>query len=102
MSIPIINNGDRNFNQLQLNINSALSPIQSNPVVNGILVQNVALNIGSNVVNHGLGQTLTGWFITRMRDAYSQVYDTQSSNNNPSQTLFLNSSVKVTVDVFVF
>ncbi len=81
---------------------SALNPVLKNQVVNGALLQSVALTTGNNTINHKLGVKLTGWFITRMRGSFVQVYDTQDSNQTPELTLLLNSSGNCVVDLYVF
>lgn len=94
---------DRNINQLQSNISQATQAVLNNPLANGgALLTSVPLKVGANVVSHKLGRKLQGWFIVRMRGAFSQIFDTQDSNGDGVRTLLLNSSVAVTVDLFVF
>jgi hypothetical protein len=80
---------------------SQLNPLLNLPLNNGIVLENIQLASGSNTINHKLGRNLNGWFITRQRSA-ATIYDTQDSNPNPSQTLVLNASAGVTVNIFVF
>lgn len=79
-----------------------LNPVLANALVNGRLVRNQMLGTGNNVVNHGLGRNLQGWFVTRLRGSFSQIYDTQDSNTMPSLTLNLNASAPVSVDLWVY
>lgn len=99
--ITLVQSDDRNMNQLQTNINTALSPLLQNALLNGTVVKNVALLAGPNIVNHGLGRALVGWSIVRQRAA-AQVYDAQDANTQPALTLALVSSANVSVDLYVF
>jgi len=77
-------------------------PIIEAPINQGIVLTNVSLVAGANVVNHLLGRKLQGWNVVRMRSTFSEIYDTQDSNSQPGLTLLLNSSVPVVVDLYVF
>lgn len=81
---------------------SQLDPIIANPMNSLLLLKGVVLKTGANSVNHRLGQTLQGWFITRYNGSWAQVYDTQASNQTPQLTLNLEASAPVTVDLAVF
>lgn len=80
---------------------SAIEPVISNPANNSIIIKNVALVSGSNVINHRLGSKLVGWKTTRVRAA-ATIYDTQDSNPTPTLTLVLVASAPVTIDLEVF
>lgn len=86
--IPKVQTSDREINQLQSNIINAVQPFLNKPMVNGILVQNVSLVTGQNIINHYLGRNLQGWIITRQR-ALAQVYDQQDASLTQSVTLTL-------------
>jgi len=92
---------DEVHNRIQDNTKKAVAQINSNSLTSGTVLTSIALKSGSNTINHKLGKTLTGWFIVRQR-ASAIIYDQQDSNKTPSQTLVLNSSVDVTVDIYVF
>jgi hypothetical protein len=96
-----IQSNDQTLNQIQdLNIRT-LNPVLQNQLLQGQLLQNQKLSSGANTINHKLGRNLIGWFLTRIR-ANAQVWDTQDSNSSPGQTLILNASTAVTVDLWVF
>lgn len=78
-----------------------LNPIVSNPANNSLLLPNIALKIGSNVINHKLGRKLQGWSICGI-DGIANIYDTQASNQMPALTLTLTSDAVVTVSLLVF
>lgn len=78
-----------------------LDPIIANPIVNGLILKNVSLVTGTNVINHKLSRPLVGWEPIRIR-ASATFYDLQDSNQTPSLTLVLVSSANVVVDLMVF
>lgn len=100
-AIPRVQTDNREVNQLQSNIISALNPVLSNQMLNGRVITEVELSVGDNTINHGLGQTLQGWSIVRKR-ASADIYDKQDSNPNPALTLILYSSVATKIDLYVF
>lgn len=100
--LPQFQNDDVAFQQMQNKWASQLNPVLANALVNGRLVRNQTLVSGTNVINHGLGRNLVGWFVTRLRGSYVQLFDTQDINSMPALTLNLNSSGNVVVDIYVF
>ncbi len=87
--------------QMQTKWAAAIDPILRNPSNNSIILKNVALATGTNVINHLLQAPLAGWKTTRVRAA-ATIYDLQDTNPTPSLTLLLVSSAPVTVDLEVF
>jgi hypothetical protein len=79
-----------------------IEPIITNPANNSLILKNVALTTGTNVINHKLGRNLQGWNPTRIRGVSATFYDLQDSNQTPQLTLILVSSATVTVDLVVF
>ena len=90
-----------NLNDTQNRWAAILNPIIANPINNSIILKNVALAVGVNVINHRLGRNLQGWNPTRIRAA-AVIYDQQDTNQTPQLTLVLNSSAAVVVDLMVF
>lgn len=80
---------------------TAIEPVINNPANNSIILKNISLVSGTNVINHKLGQKLVGWKTTRVR-ALATIYDTQDSNPTPTLTLILVASAPVTIDLEVF
>lgn len=80
----------------------SLNPIIANPIVNGKLISNIALVSGNNVINHGLGRNMQGWFLVDVYNVSAgpvDVYRTAPLNN---LTLTLNSDAALTVSIWVF
>lgn len=100
-SIPNVQTEDRNVNQLQQGIKQAVTPLLKNPLLNGNFVFNVALQIGQNAVNHGLGRNLQGW-ITVGQNAAASFYDNQASNPQPTKTLLIVSNAVVNASFYCF
>ena len=80
---------------------SILNPVINNPLATPTILSNVSLVAGKNVINHRLGQPLTGWIPTRVRSA-ATFYDDQSNNQTPQLTLILYASAACVVDLAVF
>ncbi len=80
---------------------SVIDPVLSNPVTNGVLLKNVSLAIGANVINHTLGRKLQGWVPVRLRSS-ATIFDTQDANTMPELTLQLTASAAAVVDLYCF
>jgi hypothetical protein len=90
-----------NLSQTQNTWATALDPIINFAPNRGLLLSNIALASGANVVNHKLGRKLQGWIPVRVR-ASATLYDTQDTNQMPQLTLNLTASAAVVVDLWVF
>jgi len=100
---------DRVLNMVQDNISKVLNPVLKNPILDGQILTKISLVVGLNVIPHGLGRTLVGWYFVRVRfGTYQQnyvwngVYDLQDSNPTPQLNLQLMSVAPVVVDIAVF
>lgn len=89
------------LNQMQNKWAAIIDPVTTNPANNSLILHNISLVTGTNVVNHKLGRKLQGWKVVRQKAAAS-LYDTQDSNQMPELTLQLVSSANVTVSLEVF
>ncbi len=101
MSLPNFQGGDQSFQLMQSAWANQLNPIIAAPANNSRIIKGVVLAIGSNVINHLLGQKLQGWTLVRKRAA-ANIHDTQDTNPRPELTLTLTSDAAVTVDIEVF
>jgi hypothetical protein len=52
------------LDQMQTRWASQLNPILANILVNGLLLQNISIISGINVINHLLGRKQQGWIVT--------------------------------------
>lgn len=89
------------LDQLQTKWPAIIDPITTNPANNSIILPNISLIVGANVINHKLGRKLQGWRTSRVR-AVCSLYDTQDTNQMPELTLNLVSNAVVTVDLEVY
>lgn len=89
------------LSQMQTKWASILNPLLGNPSAQSIILPNVMLASGLNVVNHKLDKPLTGWRIIRI-NASATIYDSQDQNKMPDLTLLLNSSAPCMVSLEVF
>lgn len=88
--------------RVQDNVAKVVDPLLRNPLIDGRLIEGVVLGAATAEINHGLGRTLKGWFVTR-RPANVSVWDVdQDANRQRSKTLKLQASAAVTVDIYVF
>lgn len=90
--------GDLPFQLLQSQWATSLNPLLRNPLVNGLLLDNIPLVMGDNVVNTLLSRKQRGWMIVD-QDAVADIYRSAPFN---SQTLTLNSSAPCTVSLWIF
>lgn len=90
------------YSQMLTKWASILNPLLKNPALDSLILENVTLVTGSNVINHKLGRPLQGFKVTRMRSNFAEIYDTQDSNQMPQLTLNLNASAGVVIDLEVF
>lgn len=99
-TLPQFQDGDNSFGLMQNKWGGILNPIIANPIVNGGILKDVQLQVGSNTINHRQGHKLNGYLVVGMKDAYAEIYSTQSPQ--PTLTLVLNASAATTVDLYVF
>lgn len=101
MPLKTVQTKDRILNQIQGNTRDAIQKILANPVLNGVLLTEVSLSVGTNSINHGLGRVLEGWIVVRQRDQ-ADIWDSQDDNTTPQYTLDLDSDTATIVDLYLF
>lgn len=100
-TLPQFQMGDKDLNLLQTGWGKVLNPFITRLQNKTNILESIALAVGDNIIDHGLGYPLNGWRLVRVRAATS-IYDKQDTNTTPSTTLVLNSSAAATVDIEVF
>lgn len=98
MALPIFQDPNTNLMLLQTKWTAQLNPVLANPTTNMSILKNITITTGTNVINHKLGQTQQGWFITDVTAAIS-LYRSAPFNN---LTLTLVSSGPATISLAVF
>jgi hypothetical protein len=76
----------------------SLNPVIANPTNNIQIISNFPLKTGVNIINHMLGHTLIGWFLTDIQ-GIADIYRSAPFN---ALTLTLTVSAPVTVSIGVF
>lgn len=79
-------------------LGSALANVQRSVVVDGNLLEGVALSTTDTEVHHGLGRKPRGWVVVD-QDADARVWRSVAST---SSTLTLQASASVTINLWVF
>lgn len=98
MALPRINTDDRVLSMLQDKWISELNPVLANPSTNPLLLKDIKLVVGDNVINHKLAKTLQGWIVTDI-DAATVLFRSAPKND---KTLTLNSSAIATLSLLVY
>lgn len=96
--LPIFHSTDRAMQLMQTSWASKINPLIDSPLSSPILLTDIALTSGNNVINHKLGRQPQGWIITDI-NGVSSIYRNAPFNN---LTLTLNSSNSVSVNLMVF
>lgn len=99
--LKTVQTSDRVLNQIQDNTAAVVNPIVANPILNGILITEVELTTGNNVINHKLGRPLEGWILVRQR-SQADIWDDQDDNATPQYTLDLVTDADTSVDLYIF
>jgi len=99
--LPQYQGADQTLQLMQSAWSTLLDPILRNPVNSSVIIPNVTLVTGDNVINTRLARKLIGWSIIRKRAA-ADIYDKQDTNQTPTLTLVLNSSAPCVVDLEIF
>lgn len=89
---------DRNINQLQDNVEQAITPIITSEIINGLIIKDIEVLTGTTkTIPHKLGRAPNGYAIIK-RNANSQVWNGVINKKN----IELNSSANVTISLWVF
>ena len=99
--LPILQTQNQDMSLMQTRWASIIDPFLKRPSNQCLILKDVSLAVGSNVINHRLGRKLQGWRLVRKRAA-AEIYDEQDDNQMPELTLILNSDSVVSIDLEVF
>lgn len=86
-------------NKVQVNIAEFVTPLISNEMLDGRLIEDVALSTSETLVEHKLGRAYKGWIIVN-KNAAQDVY--VSSTTLTKRYLALTAGGTVTVSLWVF
>ena len=93
------------LNDVQLNIERFVEQLYKNPLTNAIMLSQVKIITGDNLINHGLGRNIIGIFpgvSTTSIPALKQISTFQGMKIDRSINFGLNSTSNATIDILVF
>lgn len=89
---------DHKLNQIQNNMEQAITPVLDKAIIDGILLKDIAITTGSvDIVDHKLGRTPLGYIVVK-RSANSVIWDSATN----SRSISLNCSANVTINLWIF
>lgn len=92
-----LNHPDPMINRIQDNISKSYNDIVDIPMLQGVAVKQVVLSTSGTAVQHKLGRTPVGWFVT------DKVVDANIWRTDwDSMFLYLDTDLATTIDLWVF
>lgn len=86
--------------KLQSNVENSFRPLNASQIIDGNLIEDVALRASApRTINHLLGRSYRGWIVVR-RNADCVIWESPTSNMK--QELILNTIADVTVSLWIF
>ena len=93
-----VRSDDRIINQVQDNIEQAITPIINSEIIDGLIIKDIEVLTGATLtLSHKLGRTPNGFAVIK-RNANSTVWNGLIDK----KTIELNSSANVTISLWVF
>lgn len=96
--LPIIKTEDQATNLMQTKWKSQIDPVLINPILSGVMLTNLILKTGVNVINHTLGRKQLGWWLVD-KQAAADIYRSADFND---KTLTLTSDANVAISLMVY
>lgn len=97
-NLPIFQDENKNLMLLQTKWKQSIQPMLDNTLSQGLLLSNIDLIVGENVINHLLSRKQQGWILTDI-DTVANIYKFGSFND---KTLTLTSDTPCRVGIWVF
>ena len=94
-----LNIKDFETNQLQNNVAEFLNQVTSKSILDGRILENVAVSTTATEIAHGLGRKPLGYIIVKS-NAHVTIYDTTSTT--PTVTIKLTASATATINLWIF
>lgn len=98
MALPQYQSGDNAFQLMQQAWATQINPLLANPANKSLLIRDIELATGVNVINHRLGRKQQGWIICDTQGT-ATVYRSADFNG---LTLQLTASAPTTISLLVF
>lgn len=96
--LPLIKDDNQPFQLMQTKWKSQLDPLLVAPLNGSLVLNEIKLVSGVNVINHKLGRPIQGWMITDI-SAPATIYRSAAFNK---LTLTLTSNAVTVVNIMVF
>lgn len=93
--------GPRELTQLQTNVEQAVGQVIRNPLINGRLVEGIALTTTTYKLEHKLGRPVRGYIVVG-NGASAIIHDNLSTETQPELYLPLIASTATTVNLWVY
>ena len=98
MALPKFQSDNRDLQLLQSGWAQVLDPVLTNPSLKNLILKDIVLTTGANIINHRLGRTQQGWRIIDI-NGVATIYRSAAFND---LTLTLTASAGVTISLEVF
>lgn len=93
---------DREFSQLQTNVETALKPVLGCELLDGHRLSDVVLSASApNFVSHTLGRAYRGFFVLTPND-FNHIKLSSTTNNQLDKYIILETQSNVIVSIWVF
>ena len=92
----------QNFNDLQQNIDKAVSQVLGKDQLDSVLIPNISIVPGLNKISHTLGRNLQGWTVIRPRQGYALLWEDVLGNPSPNLLIYLYSAAACLIDLECF
>lgn len=96
--LPVFHTNNKDLQLMQNSWTKELNPLLNIPQNQGIMLENIELQTGSNTINHLLGRKMQGWYILD-QDALASIYRSKPLN---ATTLTLTSTGVTTLKIWIF
>jgi hypothetical protein len=101
MQLPFFQTAIKELSLMQTKWKAILDPLLAIPANQSLILSQISLINGTNVINHTLGRKLIGWNVIGI-NGIASIYDNQANNQSPKLTLILISNAAVIINLEVF
>lgn len=96
--LPIHLDSNKSLMLMQTTWSGPLNKLLANPLLDGFVIEDVALINGETTINHRLGRKMQGYIVTDL-NASAIIYRSKPLND---KTLSLTSSASCVVNIYVY
>lgn len=99
--LPLVQVADDGQNRYNQSVKQSVDALNEIPFLSGRMLESVALLSGNNVINHKLGRTYQGFWVTKNNAAVIP-YDSSPGSLDKTLQIQLTVASNVTVNLWVF